>query len=181
MEAKKVADHADLYYIPIAPHNVASPIGTVACAHVCAAMNNFLVIEYHAHDVEWWSDLVLEGPPIVDGFIHFGDRPGHARSEGVTRTGASVAPRLISRGRDQLRRTAAVGVVLVAELRPQECLLGADARQQRRDQERREQHADARPKSQGPPQWVDEQPQIARMTDDTIRHEGPEPLRIKAA
>jgi L-alanine-DL-glutamate epimerase-like enolase superfamily enzyme len=25
MEAKKVADHADLYYIPLAPHNVASP------------------------------------------------------------------------------------------------------------------------------------------------------------
>ena len=30
MEAKKVADHADMYYIPVAPHNVASPIGTVA-------------------------------------------------------------------------------------------------------------------------------------------------------
>ncbi len=57
-EAKKVADHADLYYIPIAPHNVASPIGTVAAAHVCAAMNNFLVMEYHAHDVAWWGDLV---------------------------------------------------------------------------------------------------------------------------
>ena len=33
LEAKKVADHADLYYIPMAPHNVASPIGTVAGAH----------------------------------------------------------------------------------------------------------------------------------------------------
>jgi L-alanine-DL-glutamate epimerase-like enolase superfamily enzyme len=77
LEAKKVADYADLYYIPIAPHNVASPIGTVAGAHVCAAMNNFLVMEYHAHDVPWWSDLVLEGPPIVDGFIHLDMRPGH--------------------------------------------------------------------------------------------------------
>jgi L-alanine-DL-glutamate epimerase-like enolase superfamily enzyme len=77
MEAKKVADHCDLYYIPVAPHNVASPIGTVAGAHVCAAMNNFLVIEYHAHDVEWWGDLVNEGPSIVDGFIALNDRPGH--------------------------------------------------------------------------------------------------------
>ncbi|HEY9346157.1 MAG TPA: enolase C-terminal domain-like protein, partial [Inquilinus sp.] len=76
-EAKKVADHADLYYIPIAPHNVASPIGTVAGAHVCAAMNNFLVMEFHAHDVEWWSDMVDGGPPIVDGYIHLNDRPGH--------------------------------------------------------------------------------------------------------
>ena len=77
MEAKKVADHADLYYIPIAPHNVASPIGTVAGAHVCAAMKNFLVIEYHAHDVPWWGDLVNEGPQIVNGFIRMTDRPGH--------------------------------------------------------------------------------------------------------
>jgi L-alanine-DL-glutamate epimerase-like enolase superfamily enzyme len=70
MEAKKVADHADLYYIPVAPHNVASPVGTVAAAHVCAAMNNFLVIEYHAHDVPWWGDLVEGEPVIKNGFIH---------------------------------------------------------------------------------------------------------------
>ena len=82
MEAKRVADHADLYYIPIAPHNVASPIGTVAGAQVCAAMGNFLVMEFHAHDVPWWDDLVAgaegtAGPTIVDGFIHLTDAPGH--------------------------------------------------------------------------------------------------------
>jgi L-alanine-DL-glutamate epimerase-like enolase superfamily enzyme len=43
LEAKKVADLADMYCMPVAPHNVASPIGTVAAAHVCAAMSNFLV------------------------------------------------------------------------------------------------------------------------------------------
>jgi L-alanine-DL-glutamate epimerase-like enolase superfamily enzyme len=76
-EAKKVADHADLYYIPVAPHNVASPIGTMAGAQVCAAMNNFLVMEYHTHDLAWWGDLV-EGPPVIEGgFIHLDDRPGH--------------------------------------------------------------------------------------------------------
>lgn len=77
MEFKKVADHADLYYIPMAPHNVASPVGTVASAHVCAAVNNFLVMEYHAHDVPWWSDLVEGDPPITDGYIHLNSRPGH--------------------------------------------------------------------------------------------------------
>ena len=91
-EAKRVADHADLYYMPVAPHNVASPIGTVAAGHVCAAMNNFLVMEYHAHDVPWWSDLVTEGPPIVEGFIHLDDRPGHGLTldEDVAR--AHLAP-----------------------------------------------------------------------------------------
>lgn len=77
MEAKKVADHADTYYIPIAPHNVASPVGTVAAAHVCAAMNNFLVMEFHAHDVPWWSDVVEENTVIKDGFIFLNERPGH--------------------------------------------------------------------------------------------------------
>jgi L-alanine-DL-glutamate epimerase-like enolase superfamily enzyme len=77
LEARKVADHADMYYIPIAPHNVSSPIGTVAAAHLCAAIPNFLVIEFHAFDVPWWDDLVLEGPVIRDGFIHLSEKPGH--------------------------------------------------------------------------------------------------------
>jgi len=77
MEAKKVADMADTYYMPVAPHNVASPIGTVAAAHVCAAMSNFLVMEYHAHDVPWWDQLVTGGPVIENGFIDLNDKPGH--------------------------------------------------------------------------------------------------------
>ncbi|MGH7071519.1 MAG: mandelate racemase/muconate lactonizing enzyme family protein [Acetobacteraceae bacterium] len=77
LEAKKVAEHADLYYIPIAPHNVASPVATMAAAQLCAAMNNFLVMEYHAFDLPWWDDLVEGGPMIVDGTIRPGERPGH--------------------------------------------------------------------------------------------------------
>jgi len=76
LEFKKVADHANLYYIPMAPHNVASPIGTVACAHVCAAISNFLVMEYHAHDVPWWGALVQE-ETLKNGYIALGERPGH--------------------------------------------------------------------------------------------------------
>jgi L-alanine-DL-glutamate epimerase-like enolase superfamily enzyme len=77
LEAKKVADMADTYYMPVAPHNVASPIGTVAGAHVCAAMNNFLCMEFHAHDVAWWDDLVEGEPVIRDGYIVLNDEPGH--------------------------------------------------------------------------------------------------------
>jgi L-alanine-DL-glutamate epimerase-like enolase superfamily enzyme len=40
-------------------------------------MGNFLVIEFHAHDVAWWGDLVEGEPPIVDGFIRLNERPGH--------------------------------------------------------------------------------------------------------
>ncbi|MBX6755142.1 MAG: mandelate racemase/muconate lactonizing enzyme family protein [Thermorudis peleae] len=77
LEARKVADHADQYYIPIAPHNVCSPIGTVAAAHLCAAIPNFLALEFHAFDVPWWGDLVEGGPIIRDGYITLTDAPGH--------------------------------------------------------------------------------------------------------
>ncbi len=70
LEAKKVADMADVYYIPFAAHNVSSPVGTLAACHACASMRNFMVMEFHAMDVAWWGDLVVsEGPLIRDGHI----------------------------------------------------------------------------------------------------------------
>lgn len=77
LEAKKVADIAEIYYIPVAIHNVCSPIGTLACCHVAAAMSNFTILEFHAQDVEWWNDLVVgQGPLIQDGYITLPDKPG---------------------------------------------------------------------------------------------------------
>ena len=93
MEYKKVADLCAAYYLPTAPHNVASPIGTVAGAQVCAAVPNFLCIEYHAHEVDWWSDLVDGDPPIREGFIALGDRPGHGLTLNEDVAKAHVAPR----------------------------------------------------------------------------------------
>ncbi len=63
-ETKKIADHADQYYIPLAPHNIASPVGTMAAVQVSASIPNFLLLEYHANDIPWWSKLVkTEGTP----------------------------------------------------------------------------------------------------------------------
>ncbi len=92
MEFKKVADLAAASYIPMAPHNVASPIGTVAGAQVSAAIANFLVIEYHAHEVDWWADLVDGEPPIRDGFVHLSDRPGHGLTLNEDVARAHLAP-----------------------------------------------------------------------------------------
>lgn len=77
LEAKKVSDIAELYYIPIAMHNVCSPIGTMACCHVAAAIHNFTLLEFHAIDVEWWDNLLLgQGSLIQDGYISLRDNPG---------------------------------------------------------------------------------------------------------
>jgi L-alanine-DL-glutamate epimerase-like enolase superfamily enzyme len=76
LEAKKVADLADIYYIPFAAHNVSSPIATLAAAHVCASIRNFMIMEFHGQDVDWWDDLVVGDPLIRDGYITLPDKPG---------------------------------------------------------------------------------------------------------
>jgi len=76
-EAKKIANMAQAYYIPFAPHCVVSPIGQMASAHVCAAVPNFLVCEWHwINHLETWKTFVKEGEIIVNGHITVTERPG---------------------------------------------------------------------------------------------------------
>jgi L-alanine-DL-glutamate epimerase-like enolase superfamily enzyme len=78
LETKKIADHADQYYIPLAPHNIASPVGTMAAAQACATFPNFLVLEYHSNDIPWWNGLVKTsgGPIVQEGRITLPSAPG---------------------------------------------------------------------------------------------------------
>lgn len=76
LESKKISDLADLFYMPVCAHNVATPLGTVASAHAAASMRNF-----RAHEVaglsEYWEDFVVSPGPIVKGGrIQLYDRPG---------------------------------------------------------------------------------------------------------
>ncbi len=54
MEGVRIAGQAELYSLPFAPHNVSGPVGTLAMAHVCAAIPNFLILEFHGLDVPYW-------------------------------------------------------------------------------------------------------------------------------
>lgn len=77
-EAKRIADLADAYYIPIAPHNVSSPLGMMAACHVMASVPNFLLLEFHALDIPWWNDLCEGDKPFVEnGFMTVSERPGN--------------------------------------------------------------------------------------------------------
>jgi len=76
-EGRKIANLAELYYIPMAPHNVSSPIGTMASCHVCASIPNFLVLEWHWLNRPHWDALVLSDRPVIkNGFIALPDTPG---------------------------------------------------------------------------------------------------------
>jgi len=56
-------------------HNVSSPVGTMASAHVGAAIPNALAVEFHSYELGWWGDLVEE-PVIDNGSVTVPEKPG---------------------------------------------------------------------------------------------------------
>ncbi|GAB7093918.1 mandelate racemase/muconate lactonizing enzyme family protein [Halolamina litorea] len=77
-ESKAIANRAEEQYIPFAPHNVCSPVGTMAVAHLCGAIPNAAYLEFHALEVDWWDDLIARsGSLIDDGTIVVPEAPGY--------------------------------------------------------------------------------------------------------
>jgi galactonate dehydratase len=76
-EGRKIANMAEVYYVPLAPHNVCGPLGTIASCHVCASIPNFLVLEWHWMERPHWNELLICDAPIIEeGHIRVPDRPG---------------------------------------------------------------------------------------------------------
>lgn len=77
-ETKKIGDYAEECGVAMALHMAETPVACLAAVHVAAATNNFLGLEFHSNDVEWWSDMVkdTEKPAIVDGFMAVPEKPG---------------------------------------------------------------------------------------------------------
>jgi L-alanine-DL-glutamate epimerase-like enolase superfamily enzyme len=104
LESKKIADLADLYYIPVNAHNVCSPIGTLASAHSAASMRDFRTHEFNVgyppaelprnfrpnagsplgvspalalgSTEAWEKYAVYDRPFIKDSHIQLSDKPG---------------------------------------------------------------------------------------------------------
>jgi len=79
-EAQRIANLANLYYVPFAPHMVASFLGAMASAHVCASVPNFMILEWqiYYHTDKMFKEIVIfDGPEFTkDGFITVSDKPG---------------------------------------------------------------------------------------------------------
>jgi L-alanine-DL-glutamate epimerase-like enolase superfamily enzyme len=76
LETRKIAAMAEVYSIPIAPHGVASPLGTMAAAHVAATTPNLMLLEFtHYVDQSYTS---LAEPVLLDenGFLPVRTTPG---------------------------------------------------------------------------------------------------------
>jgi gluconate/galactonate dehydratase len=78
LEGRRIADMAEVHYVAVAPHNISSPIGTMASAHLCTATPNFLALEWHAESVPFFDELIKgrKKPLIEKGFVEVTERPG---------------------------------------------------------------------------------------------------------
>ena len=77
-ELMKIAHFAEVYGIPIAPHNPYGPVALAAAAHAGAAMQNFLILE-HCRYPGYFDRVQALPVPIVGGYIDMGElakRPG---------------------------------------------------------------------------------------------------------
>jgi galactonate dehydratase len=79
-EGQRIANMANTYNVPFAPHMVASYLGAMSSAHVCAAVPNFLILEWqiYFHENEMFKEIVtFEGSFLTkDGYIELRDVPG---------------------------------------------------------------------------------------------------------
>ncbi|XP_065846450.1 D-galactarolactone cycloisomerase-like [Oscarella lobularis] len=69
-ESCKMASLCDIYEINCAAHNYHGWLGTAICAHFCAAIPNFKVLEVDVDDVPWKDDIVTNVPLLKDGVFH---------------------------------------------------------------------------------------------------------------
>ena len=77
-EARRIADYAELHYLPMAMHSNGGSLAVIAAAHVAAASRNFLGLEYHFIEADWIGSYVRrEGLPLFrDGHLPLSDAPG---------------------------------------------------------------------------------------------------------
>jgi L-alanine-DL-glutamate epimerase-like enolase superfamily enzyme len=80
LEAKKIADLANVFNMPVATHNVMGPIATIASANCAAAIQDFMgheSFDFKNGRRAGEGDLIVYDSEIIkDGHIQLSDKPG---------------------------------------------------------------------------------------------------------
>jgi len=73
---RKIADLAELFYIPVITHNVGSYIQLVANAHFGASVRNFVMSENRIPQGDLYAEMSEEGITVIDGKMKVPAKPG---------------------------------------------------------------------------------------------------------
>jgi len=74
-ELMRIAAPAEVYNVQMAPHNPYGPVAMAANMYACAAMPDFLILEY-CRLRPWYEQVQVFGPHLEGGCVHLNDRPG---------------------------------------------------------------------------------------------------------
>lgn len=68
LETKRIGDYAEEKGIAMAMHQAGTPVSFMANVHCAAATQNFLSLEHHSVDLDWWEGLVktTDGRKLID-------------------------------------------------------------------------------------------------------------------
>ena len=73
---RKIADLAELFYIPVITHNVGSYVQLVANAHYGATVRNFVMSENRIPQGDLYAEMSEEGITVKDGLMKVPTGPG---------------------------------------------------------------------------------------------------------
>ena len=77
LESKKIADFAEVFYIPMCAHNTGSIVCNMATIQWAASVHDFLAAETVIGNGNWMDDVIQhEGRVIKDGFMEVSRKPG---------------------------------------------------------------------------------------------------------
>jgi L-alanine-DL-glutamate epimerase-like enolase superfamily enzyme len=77
LETKKIGDYAEEKGVAMAMHFAGTPISFMANVHCAAATQNFIALEHHSVDVDYWTSLVKTKKPMIEkGFAPVPESPG---------------------------------------------------------------------------------------------------------
>jgi len=76
-ETRKIANLADMHYLPITTHDTVGPVALWAGAHLALhAPNTMMVESVRGFYRGWYTDVMTEQIPIADGYLELAERPG---------------------------------------------------------------------------------------------------------
>ena len=75
-QGRRIAELAAMYGILLAPHDIGSPVQSVAVGHLACALPNLLAMEQHFTDLPLWHELVPDDELLVGGELAIPQRPG---------------------------------------------------------------------------------------------------------
>jgi len=77
LETKKIGDYAEEHGVAMAMHFAGTPVSFMANVHCAAATQNFMALEHHSVDLDYWEDLVTADHQLIEkGFAVVPESPG---------------------------------------------------------------------------------------------------------